>query len=372
MTTAGAPQDDGGHGVRIGRVAGIPVFLAPSWFVIAVVIVAVVSGPVLSTRPAYGIGLGVAQALLLLVSVLVHEGAHALTARAFGMPVIRIVATLWGGHTSFEPGRSTPGRMAVVAAAGPAANAVLAGIGFALLPAVDPAFGSDVVAHLLEGLVIINGSLAVLNILPGMPLDGGQVVECLVWKVTGDRNRGAVVAGWCGRVVAALVVLWFLGRPLLRGESLGLSSLWVLVIGSVLWSGATESIRRGQALSLIGRFRVADVMERAVPMPPGTPVAVALSQPDAVVTVDEHGVPCLVFPSARDGRPEGIDPQAPLLSAVSRIPAENVVEVPPDADLMAVVAAMQATSFPTVVVTSQGRPYGIAHSRLVNEVLSRN
>jgi Zn-dependent protease len=368
MTTADAPEDERGHGVRIGRVAGVPVFLAPSWFVIAVVIVAVVSGPVLSTRPAYGIGLGLAQALLLLVSVLAHEAAHALTAKGFGMPVIRIVATLWGGHTSFEASRSTPGRMAMVAAAGPAANGVLAGLGLALLPVVSSELG----AHLLGGLVIINGSLAVLNILPGMPLDGGQVVECLVWKVTGDRNRGAVVAGWCGRVVAVLVVLWFLGRPLLRGESLGLNGLWVLVIGSILWSGATESIRRGRALSTIGRISIADVMERAVYLAPDTPLATAIGQPHAVVTSDSRGILCLVLVKAADGIPAGIDPAAPLSSAVTRIPDENVVEAGQDAQVMPVLAAMQTTSFPMVVLTQHGRPYGIAHSRLVNQALSRN
>ena len=73
-----------------------------------------------------------------------------------------------------------------------------------------------------------------------MPLDGGQVVESLVWKATGDRNKGAVVAGWCGRVLTVLLVLWFFVRPLAQGESIGFSTIWVLVIGSVLWTGASR------------------------------------------------------------------------------------------------------------------------------------
>jgi Zn-dependent protease len=360
-------HDHSGQGVRLGAIGGIPVFLAPSWFVIALVIVAVVSGPVLATRPAYGIALGLAQAVLLLLSVLVHEGAHGVTARAFGMPVIRIVATLWGGHTSFEAGRTTPGRMAAVAAAGPAANAVLAGIGLALLPLV----GSGVPGHLVEGLVIINGSLAVLNILPGMPLDGGQVVECLVWKASGSRNKGAVVAGWCGRVVAVLVVLWFLGRPLLDGEGLGLSSVWVLVVGSMLWSGATESIRRGSALTQLDRLTVGDVMEEALYLPPDTPLGIALAGTHAVVTTDERGIPCLVL--ATGGTlTEAMDAHAPLSSAVMRIPEQNIVEVAPESGLGPVLAAMGASSHGVVVLTRQGRPYGVAHARLVNEAAARN
>ena len=370
MTTA-TPRsaDHSGQGVRLGSIRGIPVFLAPSWFVIALVIVAVVSGPVLATRPAYGIALGLAQAVLLLLSVLAHEGAHGVTARAFGMPVIRIVATLWGGHTSFEAGRTTPGRMAAVAAAGPAANAVVAAIGLALLPVA----GAGIPGHLVQGLVIINGSLAVLNILPGMPLDGGQVVECLVWKASGSRNKGAVVAGWCGRVVAVLVVLWFLGRPLLAGgvSGIGLDSIWVLVVGSMLWTGATESIRRGSAFAQLDRLTVADVMEEALYLPPDTPLGVALAGTHAVVTTDDRGIPCLVLSTG--GRPaEEIDERAPLSSAVMRIPDQNIVEVAPESGLGPVLAAMGSTSHGVVVVTRQGRPYGVAHARLVNEAAARN
>ena len=369
MTRSGAlQQDERGHGVRIGRIKGIPVYLAPSWFLIAVVIVGLVSWPVLATRPLYGIALGVAQALLLLVSVLGHEAAHALTARAYGMQVLRIVANLWGGHTSFEAVLGTPGRMAVVAAAGPGANAALALLSYVALHGAS----GGVTTRLLEGLVIINGSLAVLNLLPGMPLDGGQVVQCLVWKVTGDRNRGSVVAGWCGRAVALLVVLWFLARPLLRGEGVGPENIWALVIGSVMWTGATESINRGRTLGMLDRLRVADVVERAVFLPPDTPVRVAMDHPDLVVTTDGRGMPCLLVVSPDGATPTGGALDAPLSSFAVRVPDENVVEVSPDGPVGPVVAAMQATGVPSVVVTQQGRPYAVAQARLVNEAAARN
>src|SRR3954471_5341481 len=97
MTTRAPEQEpeEKGHGVRIARVGGVPVYLAPSWFLIAAVIVAIVSTPYFPDRVGTGIALGVTQALLLLFSVLVHEAAHAVTARVFNMPVIRIVANLW-------------------------------------------------------------------------------------------------------------------------------------------------------------------------------------------------------------------------------------------------------------------------------------
>jgi Zn-dependent protease len=370
-TSAGSATGDSGrssHGVRIGRIKGIPVYLAPSWFLIAVVIIALVSAPVLPTRPLFGIGVGIAQALLLLACVLVHEAAHALTARAFGMQVLRIVANLWGGHTSFEAVASSPGRLAVVAAAGPGANAAVAVASFVGLHASS----GDLAGRLLEGLLIINGTLAVLNLLPGMPLDGGQVVECLVWKATGDRNRGAVVAGWSGRVVAAAVVLGFLGRPLLRGEGLGFGAVWTLVIGWVLWNGATESIKRGKALGLLSRLTVADVVEPAVYLPPGTPLSQALAQRGGVVTTDARGIPCLFLPTVNPQALAGLDPSAPLVSAVTRVPDENVVEAPATGAVTPVVAAMQTTGVGTVVVTQHGRPWAVAHARLVNEAAERN
>ena len=370
-SSAGSAADDSGrssHGVRIGRVKGIPVYLAPSWFLIAVVIVVLVSTPVLKTRPLFGIAVGVVQALLLLACVLVHEVAHALTARAFGMQVLRIVANLWGGHTSFEAVASSPGRLAVVAAAGPGANAAVALASFVGLQAVT----GDLAGRVLEGLLIINGTLAVLNLLPGMPLDGGQVVECLVWKATGDRNRGAVVAGWCGRVVAAVVVLAFLGRPLVQGEGLGFGGLWTLIIGWVLWNGATESIRRGKALGLLSRLTVADVVEQAVYLPPGTTLSQALAQPHAVVTTDARGIPCLLLPRVEPQALTGLDPDAPLVAAVTRVPDENIVEADAAGSVTPVVTAMQATGVGTVVVTQHGRPWAVAHARLVNEAAERN
>lgn len=360
-------RDTPRYGVRIGRIGGVPVYLAPSWFIVALVIVGIVSGPVLATRPVYGISLGLAQALLLLGSVLVHEAAHALTARGLGMPVLRIVATLWGGHTTFEPGRATPGRMSLVALAGPAANGVLA---VASLLAAGVA-GDGVVGRLVQGLVIINGSLAVLNILPGQPLDGGQVVECLVWKVAGDRNRGAIVAGWLGRVVAVAVVGWFVVLPMTGLSSLSPDNVWALVVGWVMWSGATSSIRRGEAFGALARLHVRDVAYQVAFLPGDTPAQVALQYPLAV-TSDEHGRPTLLLVNDGATHAAALDPTATVMALVTRIPDHNVVEAAPDDQLDAVVGAIGASGFPHVVLTTRGRPWAVVSADRVNALLSRN
>ena len=162
-----------------------------------------------------------------------------------------------------------------------------------------------------------------------MPLDGGQVVESLVWKATGDRNKGAVVAGWCGRVLTVLLVLWFFVRPLAQGAGVGFARSGCCVIGSVLWTGATESIRRGRALSqLVARSAWARCMQpadRAARTPRRSRLAIDL--PTVVVTPDERGVPCLVL--AATDRPRARPVGAPASRRSPGCPDENVVEARP-------------------------------------------
>ena len=361
-------EQESGLGVRIARVAGIPVYLAPSWFLIAAVITAIVAAPLLPTRPLVGIGIGFAQALVLLVCVLVHEAAHAVTARSFGMPVVRIVANLWGGHTSMEAGRTTPGRMALVAAAGPASNAVFAGLAWLALPAVT----GDVSGRLVEGLVIINGSLALLNILPGMPLDGGQVLECLVWKVTGDRNKGSVVAGWSGRLLTVLVVLWFFVRPLVQGRSIGFGQIWILVIASILWAGATESIRRGQALATIGRIRLDQVMRPAIAVPDTAQVADLPATPGGeLVVVDGRGRPTAYVDTTHlSSVPPDARPHTPVSAVASQQHEGWVIDADPTGDVMPALAALQEFGITVGAVVHHGRVVGVVHAADIGRALN--
>jgi Zn-dependent protease/CBS domain-containing protein len=362
-------EDDRGHGVRIGSVGGVPVYLAPSWFVIAVVIVAIVASPHLETRPLFGIGLGAIQAGMLLASVLVHEAAHALTAKAVGIPVVRIVATLWGGHTSMEADRGTPGRTAAVAAAGPGANALLALVAWLVMPGLH-----DDHAHAIAfGLVVINASLAVLNFLPGLPLDGGHVVESLVWKATGDRNRGMVVAGWAGRVVTVLVVGWFLVRPLLRGDGLGLESLWVLIIGSVMWAGAGQAIQRGQVMGRIGRVRLGDVLRPAALVPPTTSIAEAVGTGSReLVVTDPRGLPAAYVDVAHlMAVPEAARASTPVSAVASRQHPSWVVEADPAGDVLPTLAAMQEHGFTIAAVVHHRRLVGVVHATDIGQAMGR-
>src|SRR6478735_4994045 len=253
------------EGIPLGRIGGVPVVLAYSWFVIAAFTV-IVYGPVLArNNPMLGASAYVvafAYAVLLLISVLVHELAHALTAKIYGWPTQKIVLNLWGGHTQFESFTSSPGRSVLVALAGPAANFVLAGGAWLVLS--TNSLGS--VAEILTNIFMwANFLIGVFNVLPGLPLDGGRLVESIVWKATGSQAKGTVAAGWGGRIIVLALGLWFIVRPLLSGDVPDTSMLLItILVGGFLWMGASASIQQGRLRSRLHLVSAAALAEPAV------------------------------------------------------------------------------------------------------------
>src|SRR4051794_31033714 len=269
MSTPARPA--AAHGWRIGTLAGTPVYLGRSWPVIAVLIV-VVFGPNLA-RPdrgaSYGYLLAAGYAVLLLVSVLVHEGAHALAARWRGHPVSRIVADVWGGHTVYDATRSSPTTTAVVAVVGPLSNLALA----ALVWGIHSVTTNETAETLLGIVAVANLLVGLFNLLPGLPLDGGQIVSALVWRATGSKGRGLVAAGWLGRVVAVLTVAWFALRPLAEGRAPEIFDIvWPVAIAFFLWQGATGAVRAGRIHEATAG-RAVDVLEPLAMVAGTTPVA---------------------------------------------------------------------------------------------------
>ncbi|MEE2523107.1 site-2 protease family protein [Pseudarthrobacter sp. J75] len=251
------------EGISLGRIAGIPVILAYSWFIIAAFMV-VAGGPVLAARnPVLGVMsyyVAFAYAVLLLISVLVHELAHALSAKVYGWPTRKIVLTLMGGHTQFENFTASPGRSVVVALAGPAANFLLAGVAGLVLMALPQL---SVAAFLAEAIMWANFLIAIFNVLPGLPLDGGRIVESLVWKMTGSQAKGTVAAGWGGRIIVIALVVWFIVLPHASGRPVDLTLVVVTVlVCGFLWVGASAAIRQG---SLRGRLHLVNAGALAMP-----------------------------------------------------------------------------------------------------------
>ena len=269
-------------GWRIGAPWGVPIYLSSTWPLLAVFMVVYFGPQVRRAVPEVGASAYLVAALyavLLMLSVLAHEAAHAGAARATGARVGRIVLDLFGGHTMYEAGQASPGRSAVVAVVGPLANGVLAALGWALLP-----FLPDGVPWLVgAAFVISNAAVGAFNLIPGHPLDGGHLLEAAIWKATGRRDRGLLVSGWAGRLVALAVAAWFVLGPVLQGGVPSMVMLvWVGLMGVMLWSGATEAVRAAQRLRAYGRVSVADVLVPVLVVPDALPVGEVLSRAHAI------------------------------------------------------------------------------------------
>lgn len=326
MTTPASPET---RGWRIGRVGGAPVVVTPGWAVVAVA-GAVLFAPWIDARLDLGpvsYVWATAIPLLLALSVLLHELAHGLVARRLGVGVSEYVVSLWGGHTAFTGPISRPGASAAVAVAGPLTNAVLA-VAFLAL-----ARGSDGVAGLaLTAAAWSNGAVAVFNLLPALPMDGGKLLEAAVWRVRGDRLAGTIVAGRIGQVLGVAVPVLALGMPLLAGGRPNvLTAVWAVLLGSVLWTGAQASVRHALAQRSAGSVDLTLLAAGAHVLDVDGVVADAdrarAAAPSApVVLVDATGVPvAVVDPRAIAAVPADARADLPLTAVATVLPRAAVV-----------------------------------------------
>ncbi|NUL45072.1 site-2 protease family protein [Cellulosimicrobium funkei] len=323
--------------LRLGSLIGVPVYLSWSWTLIALFVVVLFGPQVHRLFPELGIGAyGIAflYAVLLLLSVLVHELAHAASAKAFGWPTTEIVLNLWGGHTQFGSFQATPGRSLVTALAGPAANVLLALGGQLLMVTWAP----DGVGSLLLGIfTYANWLVAIFNALPGLPLDGGRIVESAVWAATGNQDKGTIAAGWAGRIIVLALVVGVVVVPLVQGRPADIPMIVILVmVGYFLWTGATESIRGAQLRLRVPELTAAQLMRPAIGLHHHATVADVRGRPSGTLAV-------LVAPT---GQPEAIVDE----TALARVQDWDASSVP--------AAATARALAPGAVVraTDAGRP----------------
>lgn len=223
---------------RIGTLFGIPLYVDVSWFLILVFVTLLNAGNVTATGLTHGnllLGglIGLVMALLLFSSVLLHELGHSLVARSQGITVKSITLFLFGGLASIEKESQQPLGALSVAIAGPLVSFAL----FIFFSALTQFWSnSTLVGFLTEDLANLNLVLAIFNLIPGLPLDGGQILKALVWKATGDRLMGmrwasasGQILGWLGIILGALVVI-------LLGD---VGGLWVSFIGWFILRNAT-------------------------------------------------------------------------------------------------------------------------------------
>ncbi|MET8830232.1 site-2 protease family protein [Streptomyces sp. NPDC004610] len=367
------PREPGG-GLLMGRPFGVPVYVAPSWFVVAALITWVFGGQLDRVLPELG-GARYLVALFFAVafyaSVLVHELAHTVAALRFKLPVRRIQLQFFGGVSEIEKEAETPGREFVLAFVGPLLSLVLGGVFYLAMQLVEP---GTVPGVLLAGLMISNLIVAAFNLLPGLPLDGGRMLRAVVWKLTGRPMSGTVAAAWVGRALAVSVLI---GLPLLTqsgvlgtsaadnvGMDTVMDALLAAILAAIIWTGAGNSLRVARLREHLPELQARTLTRRAVPVESDTPLSEALRRANtagarALVVVDGDGSPVsLVREAAIVGVPEHRRPWVPVsglaqdLTDGMRVSAELAGE-----DLLEVLRATPATEY--LVIEETGAIYGV-------------
>jgi len=391
--TDGAKTPDGPErpgGILMGRPFGVPIYVTPSWFVIAALITWIFGGQLATVLPELGgtrylVSLSFAVAFY--GSVLVHELAHTLVALRYKLGVRRIQLQFFGGVSEIDKEAETPGREFWLAFVGPLLSLLLGGVFYLALLGVEP---STVPGVLLAGLMVSNLVVAAFNLLPGLPLDGGRMLRAVVWAVTGRPMTGTVAAAWVGRALAVAVLFGLPAIAAARGgpdrtttDSL-IDGVLSAVLAVIIWNGATGSVRNARLKEALPGLHIPDLARRAVEVTADTPLGEALRQAreaeaGAVVVVDGRGEPTgLVKEAAVRAVPEHRRPWVAvgalardlepgmrlrvdltgeeLLAALRRSPATEYLVVRPDDSVYGVLSLMDVERRLSAAVA--GRPRG--------------
>jgi len=287
-------------GWRIGRVLGADVIIRGSSLVTVVFLALIWGSDGTGGYSNRSLATGLEFALIVFSSVFLHEFAHAAAGRLFRREVKEIVLTLMGAHTSFDGRNLTAPASGVIAAAGPVMNAILAAVASVGAGMTTPGNLHD----FFYLAAYANVLLAVFNSLPGIPMDGGRVLEAVVWGVTKKPKLGTIAAAWGGRVVAVGVVVYVFWINFADGASPSLFSiLWSFLLFSVLWPASTEALRVARIQERVDAVSVARLMRPAIGVRYDVSVAAAVREAqgagaEEVVVVSADGHAAGHFPLA--------------------------------------------------------------------------
>lgn len=264
--------------ILVARVYGIPVRIDYRWFIVFAMSVALVAANVrkdwmqLGTIRLPPTGdlmawiLGVVTTLGLFISVFGHELSHALMARTEGIEIEEIVLHPFGGLARLRTQPESPRAEFRIAVAGPAASFVFSLITFAAMwisTRLELYFAISLFFFLGAGNLL----LAVFNLFPGYPLDGGRVLRAIVWKRTGNMREATRIAGFCGQLVSLVLIafgIYMIVAPTFRAYFMG---LWAVMVGVFLLGSATSVVRGTREPAT-----VRDAMAPPVPVAPDLPI----------------------------------------------------------------------------------------------------
>jgi Zn-dependent protease len=263
--------------LRLGRVLGIPIEINASWFAIFLLIAGVLSFDIYPSlfpgRPAWvDVVGGVVSALLFFTSLVAHEFSHSLVARRFGIRVERITLFIFGGVAQLAEEPRTPGRELAMSLAGPGMSLALFALFGAAVAGLMAVGASDALWGPAAYLSVMNLGLAIFNLAPGFPMDGGRVLRSYLWWATGDKRVATFIASGGGVVLATLMA----GAGMWLGVHGDLSGAWIALVGLFLGRLAVDSYRLQAdrlrlAVTPVGSVRMLPLPIAGADAPPSSP-----------------------------------------------------------------------------------------------------
>ena len=279
----------------VAHVSGIPVRIDYRWFFVLALMSWITASSINAlVENVFTSGVfGLLTTLIFFVSIFVHEYAHAVVARMEGVQPLEILLHPFGGLTRLKREPDTPRAEFRIAIAGPAASFILA-VSFIVLMAIVNSLELNILARLFFMLGVGNFLLAVFNLFPGYPLDGGRVLRAYLWRRGKDLNEATVLTGRCGQIIAAALIVFGIYIAIMRGDFF--TGFWTILVGVFLFDAAQSIIRE---VNEHENLTVGDVMQLPVSVSPDVDVQHFV---DRILSLHRQSV----FPVAKDKQLYGV------------------------------------------------------------------
>ncbi|ADJ26171.1 peptidase M50 [Dehalogenimonas lykanthroporepellens BL-DC-9] len=356
----------------LGRIFGIEIRIHYSWFFILIFLswsLAVAYFPQSDITSGLSVTsywiLGIVASLSLFLSVLAHELGHSIVARRNGIPVSNITLFLFGGSANITREAQSSGAEFRMAVTGPMVSFGLAGLFFTIYAGLGGVSGG--LTAIMLYLAQVNLILGIFNLLPGFPLDGGRVFKAIVWQLTKNEKQATRIAASSGQVMAYMMIFGGVALAFV----VGISGLWLALIGWFLASAATASYQQTIVSEVISGVRVRDVANQAV-----INVGPEISGEQALAAMSRHSQRAL--PVVIGGRLVGLITLADLKHislhdgssvTVEQImtPLEKLSTLNPDDDMSKALQILTESGYNQLPVIEEGRVSGLlTRSDIIN------
>jgi Zn-dependent protease/predicted transcriptional regulator len=361
---------------RVARILGIDISIHISWVLIFFLVLLNLAEQVFpdwypqwSQQKTFVVS--VIAALLFFISVLLHELAHAIVALRFRMSVSSITLFLLGGVANLTKEPPSAKAEFFMAAAGPVTSLAIGGVALLVEQLVADNIGRLPSLQPVEGVArylgFINIAVAVFNLVPGFPLDGGRVLRSIVWGIRRDRVAATRIAARGGQLVAGIMVLYG-GSRVLNGEAM--AGLWMGLIAYFLYSAASQALQQERVTAAVGNVRVGQLMTTDIR---SAPAGISIGQliRDIVLPYNLQAIPVVAHDrlvglvTIADLRKVEQDQWATTPVDAVMTPLSDLATVSPEEQLVAALVRFGGGDLPLLPVVDHGSLVGVLYRESV-------